>query len=303
MKNRVAFLGLGLMGKAMAGRLLAAGYPVVVWNRTRAKADELLARGAVWSESPAAAAAHAEVLCSMVADDAALGAVVLGRQGALAGATEKTIHVDFSTVSPRASASLAKAYGERGAAFLHSPVLGSRQGAADGTLLLFVGGPRAAYDRVKEMLDCFGQRRWYFEEVTQATHMKLAANLLLVSLMGSLVHGLVFAAKAGLSATRLLEVVEASALNAPMLPRKGRTILAHDFEPNFFLAHMLKDIHLILDAAAALAVPLPMLAALRELYVAGQAQGLGEQDYSAVVCVLERMAQVEVGREGSRGRG
>ena len=294
MKTGVGFLGLGLMGKAMAGRLLDAGYPLVVWNRKRGKADDLVARGAAWGESPQAVTAECEVLCSMVADDAALGAVVLGRHGALAAAREKTIHVDFSTVSPRASANLAKAYSERGAAFLHAPVLGSRQAAAEGTLLLFVGGPRAAYDRVREMLNQFGQHHWYFDELTQATYMKLAANLLLSSLMGSLVQALVFAQKAKLDAAALLDVVEASSLNAPMLPRKGRTILARNFQPNFFLSHMLKDLNLISDAAGGLGVPLPMLAALRELYIAGEAQGLGGEDYSAVIRVLEQMAGVEV---------
>lgn len=294
MKSRVGFLGLGLMGRVMAARLLEAGYPLVVWNRTRGRADELVARGAAWGESPQAVAAECDVLCSMVADDRALGAVVLGRHGALAGASEKTIHVDFSTVSPRASASAAKAYSERGAAFLHSPVLGSRQAAAEGTLLLFVGGPGAAYERVDEILKQFGQRHWHFEEVVQATHMKLAANLLLSSLMGSLVQALVFAQKAKLDPATLLEIVEASALNAPMLPRKGRTILERNFQPNFFLSHMLKDLNLISEVAGSLGVPLPMHCELRELYVAGEAQGLGEQDYSAVIRVLEQMAGVEV---------
>lgn len=295
MKTRVGFLGLGLMGQAMAGRLLDSGFPVMVWNRTREKAEPLVQRGAVWAESPAAAAADCEVLCSMVADDAALGAVALGKHAALARAREKTIHVDFSTVSPRASANLARAYDERGAAFLHSPVLGNRQQAADGTLLLFVGGQRAAYERVQGILDCFSRRQWYFAEVTQATHMKLACNLLLANMMGSLVQALVFAEKAKIGPARLLEVIEASHVSTPMFSRKGRTILERNFQPNFYLSNMLKDINLIADAAATLGVPLPLLAVLRELYVAGQAQGLAQQDYSAVVRVLERMAGVEVG--------
>ncbi|MGB2869763.1 MAG: NAD(P)-dependent oxidoreductase, partial [Bacteroidota bacterium] len=173
MKSELGFIGLGLMGAPMAARLLKAGYPLYVHNRTKEKAKPLLGLGAKWCDSPKNVAERSEIVFTMVSDPAALQSVTLGERGTIAGIREKSIHIDTSTVSPKITGQLEQEYRQKGAHFLHSPVLGSIPQATDGTLLLFVGGLRAAFERSEPVLKKFGSKIWHFESVQQATHTKL----------------------------------------------------------------------------------------------------------------------------------
>ncbi|MCS6818229.1 MAG: NAD(P)-dependent oxidoreductase [Blastocatellia bacterium] len=286
----IGFIGLGIMGRPMAERLLDAGYTVMVFNRTRQKAEPLLARGAHWADSPEAVARRSEMLITIVSDSDALEDVARGPQGVLRGIRPMAIHVDMSTVAPRTVEGLERVYQERGATFLHAPVLGNWRHASEGNLLIFVGGDRHAYERCEPVLRTLGRKIWYFERITQATHMKLIANSFIASMILTLAQAFVFGRRVGITPTRILEILDASALNAPMYQSKGRTMRERDFRPNFYTRHMLKDIDLALDAARCANVPLPVLSVIRELFVATTARGFGDEDYSAVLKVLEEMA-------------
>lgn len=286
----IGFIGLGIMGRPMAERLREAGYALTVFTRTPEKAEPLRAQGAHWADSPADVARRSEMVITMVTDSDALEEVARGTRGLCEALRPSFIHVDMSTVSPETTQRLQRFYAERGAAFLHAPVLGNWRHAAQGTLLIFVGGDRAAYERCEPVLRVLGQRIWYFEEIAQATHLKLIANSFIAGMILTLAQAFVFGRRAGLSPACLLEVLEASALNAPMYQSKGRTMRERDFRPNFYTRHMLKDVDLALEAAHRLHVPMPVLGSIRELFVAAMARGLGEEDYSSVLKVLEEMA-------------
>jgi 3-hydroxyisobutyrate dehydrogenase-like beta-hydroxyacid dehydrogenase len=286
----IGFIGLGIMGRPMAERLLEAGYAVTVFTRTPQKAEPLRARGAQWADSPEAVARRSELLITMVSDSDALEDVARGPRGVVRGIRPRAIHVDMSTVAPRTVEELERAYRERDAAFLHAPVLGNWRHAAEGRLLIFVGGDRSAAERCEPVLRTLGQKIWYFESVAHAAHMKLIANSFIASMILTLAQAFVLGRRVGIPPARILEVLEASALNAPMYQSKGSTMRERDFRPNFYARHMAKDVDLLLEAARRANVPLPVMGVVRELFVATTARGFGDEDYSAVLKVLEEMA-------------
>ncbi len=301
MRATIGFVGLGTIGLPMAERLMGQGFAMVVYNRTAAKADGMVARGACQAADPAEVAAAAEIVITMVSDSAALREVALGERGILSGLATGNVHVDMSTVDPETTSSLAETYREQNKFFLHAPVLGSKRAAAEGSLLIFAGGPRQAYERCSEVFAALGKKSWHWEEVTRATGMKLACNLLLGGLMSVYAEALVFAAKAGIAPSDLMEVISLSALAAPNFQNKGRSISQRNFAPNFYASHMLKDMDLILSAAEKLKVSLPTTAAVREQFRAAVASGFGMEDYSAVVKVLEEAAGCTVQKAAASG--
>jgi len=294
MSMNVGFIGLGMMGEPMAGRLLDRGHRVIVYNRTRAKADGLLSRGAKWEESPRRVSAVSEAVITMLSTSEALEYVSLRQTGVLAGLPVEGIHIDMSTVSPGATEHLAAEYSAKGRVFLHAPVLGSVPQAKEGSLLIFAGGDRRAYDRCRTLFDVLGKRVWYFDRPVQATYMKLVCNFFIASMITTLSEGLILGTKAGLSPLTVLEVLKNSALNAPMFQSKGESISARNFTPRFLLEHMLKDINLIREASARVSLELSTLPVVQGLFEAAKSKGLGPEDYSAVVKVLEQKAQLEV---------
>ncbi len=296
MRATIGFIGLGTIGLPMAERLLGQGFPMVVYNRTAAKADGMVARGARRAADPAEVSAAVDIVITMVSDSVALREVALGGRGILAGLATGNIHVDMSTVDAETTAALEGAYREENKFFLHAPVLGSKRAAAEGSLLIFAGGPRQAYERCSEVFAALGKKSWHWEEVTRATQMKLACNLLLGGLMSVYAEALVFAAKAGIAPADFMEVISLSALAAPNFQNKGRSISQRNFAANFYASHMLKDLNLILSAAEEMKVSLPTTAAVREQFRAAVASGFGREDYSAVVKVLEEAAGCSVQR-------
>jgi 3-hydroxyisobutyrate dehydrogenase-like beta-hydroxyacid dehydrogenase len=287
----------------MAERLLSQGFPMVVHNRTAAKADGIVARGARLAPNPGEAAVAAEIVITMVSDGAALREVALGKRGILSGLSAGNVHVDMSTVDPETTAVLEATYRQQDRFFLHAPVLGSRRAAAEGSLLIFAGGPRQGYERCADVFAALGKKSWHWDDVTQATRMKLACNLLLAGMMVVFVEALIFAGKSGIDPFDLMEVVSLSALAAPNFQNKGRTISQRNFSPNFYSSHMLKDLDLILSSAEKMQVLLPATQAVREQYRTAVSRGFGMEDYSAVVKVLEEAAGCIVGQAAASSAG
>ncbi len=294
MKINVGFIGLGLMGAPMARRFLQSGYPLSVFNRTKAKATQLLADGATWFESPTLVAQHSDVVFTMLSNSESLEAIALQSNGILNGLRSGGVHVDSSTVSPETTSKLAKEYASKGVFFVHAPVLGSIPQASDGSLLLFVGGDENAFRKAEPALKCLGSKIWRFEKVEEATTTKLLCNFFIATMISGLCQALVMAKKGGVQPKILLEIIGASALNAPMYQAKGASIIERNFKPRFFLEHMLKDVNLLTDAAQNLGVAMPSGDIAQGLFSQAMEAGLAREDYSAVVRVLERIAQVEV---------
>jgi 3-hydroxyisobutyrate dehydrogenase-like beta-hydroxyacid dehydrogenase len=242
MKPTVGFIGLGIIGLPMAGRLLEHGLPLVVWNRSGEKADALVRRRAMCAGSPRELAARADIAITMVTDGRALESVALGPEGMAAGLTAGKVHCDMSTIDPGTSRRLAAQYASRGAHFVHAPVLGNKRAAAAGTLLIFAGGSAEAARKCEPVFAALGKKTWHGERPETATCVKLACNLLLGGMMELLAESLVFAAKAGVEPRAMLEIFGSSALDAPMYQSKGETIAQRNFTPSFSLRTMLKDL-------------------------------------------------------------
>ncbi len=287
MKPAVGFIGLGTMGLPMAGRILSSGYPLVVYNRTQSKTDDLVARGAIRASSPAEAAVKSDVLLSMVSDPAALEEVVKGEMGTAGALRPGTVHVDMSTVSPSVITEVASLYRSRSVGFLHSPVLGSVPQAAEGSLLLFVGGGEETYRKAKSVLDLLGTKHWRFPEPEKAATLKLLCNMFIAGMIAFLGQGVALSRKSGIDPAVLLEVLGNSALNAPMYQTKGAAMISEKFLPaRFYGRHLLKDVDLVLGAARELDVPLPVMESVRTLVNSAVLAGYGDEDYAAVVKVI-----------------
>ncbi|MCI0707811.1 MAG: NAD(P)-dependent oxidoreductase [Ignavibacteriae bacterium] len=288
MKPTIGFIGLGVMGLPMATRLQNAGYALRVYNRTKEKTQSLVNKGAEWCESPAVVAEISDIVISMLSTSEVLKEIATGPSGVLSKLGKGKVHIDMSTVAPAVTGELDKAYASAGRYFLHSPVLGSIPQATDGSLLLFVGGNDTAYKQTEDILKVLGKQVWRFERVDQASHTKLLCNLFIAGMITTLAQALVFARKTGVNPRILLEIIGQSALNSPMYQSKGASIIDGNFTPRFFLEHMLKDINLMLDAAREAGAPLPAIEAAQELFAQASQKGLGKEDYSAVVKVIDR---------------
>jgi 3-hydroxyisobutyrate dehydrogenase-like beta-hydroxyacid dehydrogenase len=291
---QVSIIGTGLMGQAMAERLLSCGFTVIVHNRTREKAMPLLEKGAVWADSPAEAAAKCPVTLSIVTDPAAVEAISLGSEGVLDALAPESVHADMSTVSPASAQRMAWRYRERGRRFVQAPVLGSRRQIESGELLVFAGGDSENVARCEPVWSPMAARLWRFEQASQAAVAKLACNMMIAHLILGLGQSLLFAQAGGVPPERLLEILGASALGCPMFASKGKTLLERNFRANFFIRHMEKDLTLALEAARTTGMPSPFLAMAHELFLAAMNQGWGEEDYSAVVKTLEQMAGISL---------
>jgi len=283
-KQKIGFAGLGIMGARMARRFLDAGYPLSVWNRTSARAQPLVAAGAALARDRAALAAGSDVICLNLADPkAVLETLEAMRPGLRAGQTV----IDFSTVSPKAARAAAAIAAERGASYLEAPVTGSKNGAAQGTLLVMASGDRAVYERSRELLSVVAARTIYCGGAGAGSQVKLIGNALIAHMLVGLAQGLAVAREAGVDGNLVLEVVQASGFSSPYWSFKGRQILERDFETHFSLDLLHKDLALLLDEAGPLRVPLPGVAAMLETVQAARARGFGAEDIAAVAKLFD----------------
>lgn len=279
----LGFAGLGMMGNAMARRLLKQGFNVTVWNRSPEKCRALGAAGATIADSLEELARSQTIILSMLSTSEVVSEVAgtIRRSG-----QTNAIHVDLSTISPRTAEECEREARALGRRFVHAPVLGSVPQVEEGSLLIFAGGDAGVPDRVDPVLSALGRRTYRFDRAADASHLKLACNFFIASMITTLGQGLSFASQAGLDASVLLDVLGSSALGAPMYATKGRNILAGNFEPRFFLGHMLKDVRLFREAAERLGVRVPFGGTLEELFEAASRAGLDTEDYSSVVRIL-----------------
>jgi 3-hydroxyisobutyrate dehydrogenase-like beta-hydroxyacid dehydrogenase len=289
MSSKVGFVGLGAMGSRIAGRLLDAGHELYGTNRTKSKAQLLIERGLRWLDTPREVAAAADVVFSMVADDAALEAVACGRQGILAGLDDRKVYVDMSTVSPRISRELAERVDSLGARMLDSPVSGSIPQAESGTLTIMVGGEPQAFATAEPLLRELGQTVTHIGPNGQGLLLKLAINISLAVQTLAFSEGLVLAERGGIDSRLAAEVMSTSAIGSPML--KGRVPFLLDLPEHawFDVTLMEKDIRLAREAAAELAVPLPSAAVADDLLAKASDLGYAHRDLAALYAVLRSM--------------
>ncbi len=296
MTTQVGFIGLGNMGLPMAHNLLKAGHTLRVFNRTKARADGLLAQGATWTPSPRAVAEQAEIVISVLADDTALHAVALGEQGVLAGFAKEAVHVDMSTVSPDTTKHLAQLYGERGAHFIASPVFGRPEAAAAAKLWICPAGPPEVIERCRPLFNAMGQGVIVVgTEPHLANVLKLVGNFFVISAIETLSEAFTLAEKSGLKVETVLEVIKAL-LPVPLFQGYGTRMAHREFTPpGFGLRLGLKDVGLMRKLADQVEAPLPLADIAHGHLRAALARGRGELDWGALITVVREMAGLEPG--------
>ncbi|MFZ0802406.1 MAG: NAD(P)-dependent oxidoreductase [Terriglobales bacterium] len=287
---RIAFLGLGIMGRAMALNLVKAGHEVTVWNRTPGKDVE----GAKTAASPADAARDAEVIWLCVADTKAVESVLFGPQGVDESLAAGQIIVDSSTISPSATRRFAERVGAKGVQYVDAPVTGSKVGAENGTLIFIVGGEEAAIERLKPLFAATGKKIFRMGETGKGEAAKLVMNLQIALIFEGFAEALTLATKLGVDAETLLPLIEASMVRSGVVDYKAPFILKRDFSANFPLRLMRKDIRLALEAAKEARVKLPGLETVEEIYEMATEDGHENLDYAATLTLLEKWAGIEV---------
>ena len=289
---RVAFLGLGIMGRPMAANLVKAGHEVAAWNRTAGKDVE----GARSAGSPADAAQGAEVVWICVSDTKAVEAVLFGADGVEQSLASGMIVADSSTISPSATRRFAERVKARGTdiAYVDAPVTGSKIAAEAGSLIFMAGGDEAVLARLQPLFHAMGKQVFHMGETSKGQAAKLAMNLQIALIYEGFAEALTLAAKLGVGVERLLPLVQASMVRSGVVDYKAPFLLQRDFSPNFPLRLMLKDIRLALDAAREARVRLPGLEAVEEVYDVAAEEGRQDLDYAATLTLLEKWAGVEV---------
>ena len=287
----VGFIGLGIMGSRQAANLARAGYELTVFNRTRERAEAWAAEhGGRVAGSPGEAAEGADVVITMVVDGPQVEAMLLGEDGAAAGARPGTLFVDMSTIAPAAARSLAATLADAGHGFVDAPVTGSSPKAEAGTLTIMCGGSEADVARARPLFEVMGEKIVHVGAAGEGQAVKVLSQGVTAVNCATLAQALTVGRQAGLDLEALLEVMTGGSSDSTMRALKGKPMIEHDFSPLFKLEHMLKDVRLCLDESRAAGAAFPFAALAGELYSAGVGRGLGQQDFSAVLEVVEAMA-------------
>ena len=288
-KPTIGIIGMGHMGSHMAPRLIRAGYHLTVYDRTREKAQAIA--GATVAETPEAAAAHSDMVISIVTNDPALEEVMVGPNGVLAGTHAGSVIIDMSTVSPRSSRRLFQAAREKGVAMIDAAVSGSVPQVEQGSLVIFVGGEQETYQQCKPILDILGQSSFYMGPSGMGTTMKLVVNTLLGLGMQALAEAIALGEKAGLEKGLLLDVLGQTTVLTPGQKSKLENVKREEYPTNFALSLMHKDFRLVLSQAYDLSVSMPATAAAQQMYTAAMAKGMDE-DFSIMIKFMEQLAGV-----------
>jgi 3-hydroxyisobutyrate dehydrogenase-like beta-hydroxyacid dehydrogenase len=262
-----------------------------VWNRTRSRAEAWVREhGGQVADTPRAVAERADVVITMVVDGPQVEQVLLGEEGAAHGARDGALFVDMSTIAPADSRRIGAALAERGIAFVDAPVTGSAPRAEAGTLTIMTGGEAAHVERARPLFEVMGETVLHVGALGQGEMIKLINNAVAAIHCTALAQALVVGRATGVDLEALVAVMRAGAGRSAMLDVKAAPMLARDFEPLFKLEHMLKDVRLCLEEGQRAGVPFPAAAEVRELLIAGVGRGLGEQDFAAVLEVVEGLA-------------
>ncbi|KAL3694957.1 hypothetical protein R1sor_008608 [Riccia sorocarpa] len=276
------FLGLGIMGLAMAKNLLALGVPLTVWNRSPDKCAALVELGATAAKTPAEVVLKSKITFAMLADPAVALTVALGAGGVLEALTPGKSYVDMSTVDAETSATIGRAITAKGARFLEAPVSGSKKPAEDGQLVILAAGDESLFHDATGAFDVMGKKSFYLGETGNGAKMKLVVNMIMGSMMTAFAEGLSLAEKAGLDKSDLLDVLDLGAIANPMFKLKGPSVIKGNFPPAFPLKHQQKDMRLALALGDEVAQTMPVAAAANEVFKKARNLGLGDNDFSAV---------------------
>ncbi len=292
-RTRLGWIGTGVMGSSMCGHLLATGYRVTVHNRTPAKAEVLLGRGAVWADSPKAVAEQSDVVFSIVGFPHDVEEVLLGQQGALAGCRAGSVLVDMTTSQPALAVQIAEAAAHQQVVSIDAPISGGDVGARNGTLSIMIGGERDTVEALTPCWEAMGST-WIWQGGPGAgQHTKMVNQTLIASNMIGVCEALLYGYQAGLDLEKVMKSVATGAAGSWSLANLGPRIIAGDFDPGFFVEHFIKDIEIALAEAECMKLKLPGLQLAHELYRRLADRGHARQGTHALMLTLAEMSAVD----------
>lgn len=287
--KRVGLVGTGIMGRAIATRLLQSGYPLAVYNRTRERAEPLRALGALVMENPMQLAKNSDLVLTVVKDAAALEQVIFGQNGIVQGRHDGLVLADVSTINPVDSRIIAKKLAEQGIVMLDTPVMGGPGFAEQGKLVLMVGGRTDIYNNYRDVFDCISTKTFLLGENGNAHAMKLALNMQIAMIALALSEGITLTKAAKLEPEKFLQILNSTYFKTGMSENKGPKMAKDQFEMTFSLRMMGKDLDTIDAAAKAFGVSLPMSSLAAQLYRTAANSGFAELDYTGILAFLQRL--------------
>jgi 3-hydroxyisobutyrate dehydrogenase len=291
--TRLGWIGTGVMGKSMCSHLITAGFPMAIHTRTRDKAEELLARGASWADTPRDVAQNADVIFSIVGFPDDVRACMLGENGALAGSKPGNVLVDMTTSQPSLAIEIAEEAARKGVVSIDAPVSGGDVGAREARLSIMIGGDHDTVISLKPCWEAMG-KTWVLQGGPGAgQHTKMVNQTLIASNMIGVCEALLYAHRAGLDLPTVMESVASGAAGSWSLSNLGPRIIAGNFDPGFFVEHFIKDMGIALDEAKRMGLALPGLALAEQLYISVKSVGWGKRGTHALELALARMSGVE----------
>jgi 3-hydroxyisobutyrate dehydrogenase len=291
--TRIGWIGTGVMGSSMCGHLLARGFSATVFNRTRSKAEGLLAQGAAWVDSPCEVAQRSDVVFTIVGFPRDVREVLLGPHGALEGCRPGSILVDMTTSQPSLAIEIAAAAQARGVFSIDAPVSGGDVGAREARLSIMIGGDREVVEALRPCWEAMGKTIVYQGGPGAGQHTKLVNQTLIASNMIGVCEALLYGYQAGLDLEQVLQSVSSGAAGSWSLANLAPRIIQNNFAPGFFVEHFLKDMTIALDEAQRLGLALPGLALAKQLYQAVQAQGHGRAGTQALQLALASLSGLD----------
>jgi 3-hydroxyisobutyrate dehydrogenase len=288
-KEKIGWIGTGVMGGSMCAHLMEAGYPMRVYNRTREKVASLVTQGATWCDSPAELARECDIVFTIVGFPEDVENVILGENGVLSTLPEGGIIVDMTTSRPSLAKTIHTEAAKKNLAALDAPVSGGDLGASQGTLAIMVGGDQPTFDRVKPLFHIMGKTIALMGGPGSGQHTKMTNQILIAGTMIGVVESLLYAQKAGLDMDAVIDVIGSGAASSWSINNLGRRIAKQDFEPGFFIKHFIKDMGIALDECRAMNIELPGLSLVNGFYQEAAAQGLDHKGTQALFRVLENM--------------
>ncbi len=286
--ERIGFIGLGAMGKPMAGHLLQAGHPLSILTRTRAKVEDLLAAGASWCDTPGKIAAQSDVVITMLPDTPDVEQVVAGKDGVFEGVRPGMLLIDMETISPVATRRLAREARMRDCDFLDAPVSGGDIGAREATLSIMVGGEAKAFQRALPIFRVMGKTVLHIGDAGAGQIAKAANQIVAAVNLEAVAEALAFAEKAGVDPVKVRQALLGGAAYSRMLEIHGQRMLDRNFQPGFRMCLHRKDLDIVLEAGRTYGAALPVTAQVRELMTEALAAGQGDLDNSSLILQLEK---------------
>jgi 3-hydroxyisobutyrate dehydrogenase len=292
-QTRIGWIGTGVMGTSMCGHLMKAGFSATVYTRTKAKAQVLLDQGANWADSPQAVAENSDVIFSIVGFPHDVRDVLLGEDGALAGAAAGSVLVDMTTSQPFLAVEIHEAAKAKGVSSVDAPVSGGDIGAKAGTLSIMIGGDKAVVDSLQPCWEAMGKTIVYQGEAGSGQHTKMVNQILISTGMIGVCEALLYGYKAGLDLDTVLQSVSSGAAGSWSLTNLGPRIIANNFDPGFFVEHFLKDMGIALEESRRMGLSMPGLALGHQLYAAVQAQGHGRNGTHSLQLALATLSGID----------